>query len=46
IRSEQLNQRGAGQFTINANELAPGIYIYALIVDGKAADSKRMIVTE
>ncbi|MCU0435056.1 MAG: tail fiber domain-containing protein [Bacteroidia bacterium] len=46
IRSEQLNQRGAGQFTINANELAPGMYIYALIVDGKAADSKRMIVTE
>ncbi len=46
IRSEQLNQRGAGQFVINANELAPGMYIYALIVDGKAADSKRMIVTE
>ena len=46
IRAEQLNQRGAGQFVINANELAPGIYIYALIVDGKAADSKRMIVTE
>jgi hypothetical protein len=46
IRSEQLNQRGAGQFVINANELAPGMYIYTLIVDGKAADSKRMIVTE
>jgi hypothetical protein len=46
IRSEQINQRGAGQLVINANELAPGIYIYALIVDGKAADSKRMIVTE
>ncbi|MCA6362219.1 MAG: tail fiber domain-containing protein [Bacteroidetes bacterium] len=46
IRAEQLNQRGAGQLVINANELAPGMYIYALIVDGKAADSKRMIVTE
>jgi hypothetical protein len=46
IRSEQLNQRGAGQLVINANELSPGMYIYALIVDGKAADSKRMIVTE
>ncbi|MCA6362301.1 MAG: tail fiber domain-containing protein [Bacteroidetes bacterium] len=46
IRAEQLNQRGAGQFVINANELAPGMYIYTLIVDGKAADSKRMIVTE
>jgi Chaperone of endosialidase/Secretion system C-terminal sorting domain len=46
IRSEQINQRGAGQLVINANELAPGMYIYALIVDGKAADSKRMIVTE
>jgi Chaperone of endosialidase/Secretion system C-terminal sorting domain len=46
IRSEQLNQRGNGQYVINANELAPGMYIYTLIVDGKAADSKRMIVTE
>ncbi|MCU0433666.1 MAG: tail fiber domain-containing protein [Bacteroidia bacterium] len=46
IRAEQINQRGAGQFVINANELAPGMYIYTLIVDGKAADSKRMIVTE
>ncbi len=46
IRSEQINQRGAGQLVINANELSPGMYIYALIVDGKAADSKRMIVTE
>jgi Chaperone of endosialidase/Secretion system C-terminal sorting domain len=46
IRSEQVNQRGAGQLVINANELSPGMYIYALIVDGKAADSKRMIVTE
>jgi hypothetical protein len=46
IRSEQLNQRGNGQLVINANELSPGMYIYALIVDGKAADSKRMIVTE
>lgn len=46
IRSEQVNQRGNGQLLINANELAPGMYIYALIVDGKAADSKRMIVTE
>ncbi|MCU0433667.1 MAG: tail fiber domain-containing protein [Bacteroidia bacterium] len=46
IRADQINQRGAGQFVINANELAPGMYIYTLIVDGKAADSKRMIVTE
>jgi Chaperone of endosialidase/Secretion system C-terminal sorting domain len=46
IRAEQLNQRGKGQYVINANELAPGMYIYTLIVDGKAADSKRMIVTE
>ncbi|MGL5892657.1 MAG: tail fiber domain-containing protein [Bacteroidia bacterium] len=46
IRAEQLNQRGKGQYVINANELAPGMYIYTLIVDGKPADSKRMIVTE
>ena len=32
--------------TIEAAELAPGMYIYSLIADGKEVDSKRMIVTE
>jgi len=32
--------------TIEAAELAPGMYIYSLIADGKEVDSKRMIVTQ
>ena len=35
-----------GSLTIEAAELAPGMYIYSLIADGKEVDSKRMIVTE
>jgi len=35
-----------GSLAIEASELAPGMYIYSLIADGKEVDSKRMIVTE
>ena len=35
-----------GQITISASTLVPGIYIYALIIDGQMEDSKRMILTE
>ena len=35
-----------GQITISASTLVPGIYIYALIIDGQMEDSKRMIITE
>lgn len=35
-----------GQITIPNSELKAGIYIYALIVDGKEIDSKRMILSE
>jgi hypothetical protein len=32
--------------TINASELAAGMYLYSLIIDGKEVDTKRMILTK
>jgi hypothetical protein len=37
---------GAHTLTIKGSELKPGIYLYALIADGKEVDVKRMILTE
>ena len=43
---KSLPADAVGSLTIEASELAPGMYIYSLIADGKEVDSKRMIVTE
>jgi len=43
---KSLPANAVGSLTIEASELAPGMYIYSLIADGKEVDSKRMIVTE
>jgi hypothetical protein len=32
--------------TINGNELAPGIYLYSLVVNGQEIDTKKMITTK
>ena len=40
-----VKQRGNATITILGNELSAGMYIYALIVDGKVVDTKRMILT-
>lgn len=34
-----------GEVVVNANQMEPGMYIYALLVDGKEVASKRMILT-
>ena len=34
-----------GELIIGAGELAPGMYLYSLIVDGQVQDTKRMVVT-
>ena len=39
------NGRGASSVSISGSELPAGMYIYALIADGKEIDSKRMILT-
>jgi hypothetical protein len=41
-----LNQRGAGSQLISGSEFVAGIYLYALIADGKKIDRKEMILTK
>ena len=46
LKSYPLVQRGKGNVTINGSELTAGMYLYALIADGKVIDTKRMILTK
>ncbi|MFH1319916.1 MAG: T9SS type A sorting domain-containing protein [Bacteroidota bacterium] len=39
-------ERGEGSVTVNGGELYPGIFIYAMIVDGEEITTKRMILTK
>jgi len=43
IRKELLNQKGYAKVDVNAEKLAHGIYTYSLLVDGKIADTKKML---
>jgi len=43
--SAQLEVKSSG-ITFSGSELAAGMYFYALIVDGKEVDTKRMVLTE
>lgn len=46
VRNAILNNSvGNGQVTFNAGMLAAGTYVYSLYVDGKPADSKRLVIT-
>ncbi|HEY3403571.1 MAG TPA: tail fiber domain-containing protein [Ohtaekwangia sp.] len=46
LKSIPVNSRGNAAVKVSASELKPGMYIYALIVDGKVIDTKRMILTQ
>ncbi len=46
LKTISINQRGAGQATINANEFVAGMYLYSLVCDGKIVDTKQMMLTE
>lgn len=46
LKSYELHLKGNGNIIINAGELNPGMYMYALIIDGKVNDTKRMILTD
>ena len=46
LKSITLSQRGNGSETISGSQFSAGIYLYALIADGKEVDVKRMILTE
>jgi len=46
LKSYSINERGKGNVTIQGSELNAGMYLYALIADGKVIDTKRMILTK
>jgi len=46
IKQIVVTQRGEGSQWISGSELNAGIYLYALIVDSKEVDVKRMMLTE
>ena len=45
MKNIQVNDRGKVSVKISGNELSAGMYLYALIADGKVVDTKRMILT-
>jgi hypothetical protein len=46
LKSIPLHLKGYDNITINGNELKAGMYLYTLIADEKAIDTKRMILTD
>jgi hypothetical protein len=46
IKNIQVSDHGDVSVKISGNELSAGMYLYALIVDGKVVDTKRMILTK
>ena len=45
VQSLPVSERGETDITVYARDLASGMYIYTLVVDGKVAVTRRMIVT-
>ena len=46
LKSIQVNERGNTGIKISRNDFGAGIYLYALIADGKVVDTKRLILTK
>jgi hypothetical protein len=46
LKSYSIPQRGKSNITIQGSELNAGMYLYALIADGKVIDTKRMVLTK
>jgi hypothetical protein len=46
LKNYSVSIRGKGNITIQGSELTAGMYLYALIADGKVIDTKRMILTK
>lgn len=46
LKQIAIAERGESSQTISGSQFAPGIYLYALLADGKEVDVKRMILTE
>lgn len=46
IKTITINNKGAGQITLQAGTLAAGTYQYTLLTDGKIADTKKMLIVK
>ena len=46
MKNIQVKNRGEVAVKLLGNELSAGMYLYALIADGKVVDTKRMILTQ
>ena len=46
LKSISIPERGKGNLKIQGSEFSAGMYLYALIADGKVIDTKRMILTK
>lgn len=46
LKNYSVKERGRSNITIEGSELNAGMYLYALIADGKVIDTKRMILTK
>lgn len=46
LKSYPVAERGKGNIIIKGSEFNAGMYLYALIADGKIIDTKRMILTK
>jgi hypothetical protein len=46
LQQNSITGKGKQTITINGSSLEPGMYLYALVVDGKEVDTKRMILTK
>lgn len=46
VMETAISERGESSYTLNGTQLRAGMYLYALIADGKEVDVKRMILTQ
>lgn len=46
LQQYSINGKEEQSVTISGNTLEPGMYLYALVIDGREVDTKRMILTK
>ena len=46
VQSLPVSERGETNITVYAGDLSAGMYIYTFVIDGKAAVTRRMIITK
>ncbi len=46
LKDMLVNERGNAKAIISGSEFSAGMYLYALIVDGKVVDTKRLVLTK